>query len=218
MVDIGDPLVKETLVHDVAERLRTLILTGEMLPGMRLRQEDLSRGLGVSRTPLRQALGLLVEEGFVERSPKAQYAVTTMNQDSLLDLYRVRRELDGLAASLAAQRRSDIQLTEMSNELQLMKDAQPHEWFIHHQRFHVLIYEASMNTYLQRHKNAILLSTRLFNPQLAASQTRREQSFSEQVQIWSAIEAQDSTNAKRKAKNHITNAMKLLSPEYSGNR
>lgn len=213
MVDVGNPLIKESLVYEVAERLRTLILTGQLPPGMRLHQEELSRGLGISRTPLRQALALLVEEGFVERSTKAQYTVATMDMASLLDLYRVRRELDGLAAALAAERRSESQLADMENELRLMKDAEPHDWLIHHQRFHILVYEASNNPHLQRHQHAVLLSTRMFNPQLTASQNRRTESFSEQVRIWTAIKAGDIETAQTEARNHITNAMRVLSPE-----
>lgn len=213
MFDVGDPLVKESLVDEVAQRLRTLILTGKLSPGMRLHQEELSRGLGISRTPLRQALALLVEEGFVDRSVKGQYMVATMDVDGLLDLYRVRRELDGLAALLAAERRSASQVEEMGHTLHLMKEAEPHRWLVHHQQFHIQVYEASRNMYLHRHRHVILLTTRLFNPQLTASHTRRTESFAEQVEIWTAIAAGDGMAAKTQARTHITNAMAVVSPD-----
>ncbi len=213
MFDVGDPLVKESLVDEVAQRLRMLILTRKLLPGMRLHQEELSRGLGISRTPLRQALTLLVEEGFVDGSMKGQYRVATMDVAGLLDLYRVRRELDGLAALLAAERRSASQVEEMGHTLHLMKDAEPHGWLVHHQQFHIQVYEASCNVYLYKHRHVIVLTTRLFNPQLTASHTRREESFAEQVEIWTAIAAGDGMTAQRHARTHITNAMGVVSPD-----
>jgi DNA-binding GntR family transcriptional regulator len=215
MVDMGGPLVKESLVYEVAERLRDLILKGQLPPGMRLHQEELSQALGVSRTPLRQALALLVEEGFVSRSSKAQYTVASMDASSLLELYLVRRELDGLAAELAASRRTAPQLETMQRELDAMAAAEPHDWLVHHQKFHLVIYEASRNPHLTRLQHTVLLSIRLFNPQLTASHSRRTESYHEQTQIFQAIAEQNPSAAREHARLHITNAMQLVSGRLS---
>ncbi|MCL6562420.1 MAG: GntR family transcriptional regulator [Firmicutes bacterium] len=212
-MDVGGPLVKESLVTEVARRLRDLILSGQLPPGMRLHQEALSQSLGISRTPMRQALALLVEEGFVDRSPKSQYTVATLDRESLYDLYLVRRELDGLAAELAAERRTEQDLQALEAELAIMEDADPHQWLVHHQRFHLLIYAASRNPHLRRSENTVLLSTRLFHPQLTAHDARRTASFQEQRRIWEAIAAQDGARAREEAREHITQAMAVLYPE-----
>lgn len=209
-MDVGDPLVKGSLVQEAAKRIRGLILTGELAPGIRLRQEDLSRALGVSRTPLRQAIALLVEEGFVDKTQTSQYTVASLDFESLLDLYRMRRELDGLASAQAADRRTPAQINALHEELHAMKESDPYGWLVHHQRFHLLVYEASHNIHLNRNRYSVLLSTRLFNPQLTARHTRRVESYQEQVAILQAIEAGDAAKAHTDARIHITNAMQVL--------
>lgn len=208
--ELGAPLVKETLVKEVAQRLRELILTGRLEPKQRLRQEDLSQALGISRTPLRQALALLVEEGFIHRSEKAQYTVVELDKESLKELYMVRRELDGLAAELAASRRSEQDLDNMRKVLKTLEHCDPHTWIQFHRQFHLLVYEASQNAYLKRQTNLVLLSIQRFHPHLLAKGTRQTQSFQEQVRIFEAIRDQHIERAREVAREHITIPMRLL--------
>ena len=91
-------------VRDVAYgQLRHAIITNRLAPGARLLEERLARELGVSRTPLREALKVLESEGFVERLMSGGYQVAAMSEHELDNLYSIRTELEGLAARRAAQ-------------------------------------------------------------------------------------------------------------------
>jgi len=104
---LGDiaPLERTRLVDEVTHRLRNLILDGTLVPRQRLLQTSLAEELGVSRTPLREALRVLQHEGFVEFvDGNKTLAVVDFSTDDLLEIYELREAVDGLAARLAAQR------------------------------------------------------------------------------------------------------------------
>jgi DNA-binding GntR family transcriptional regulator len=208
--DLGEPLIKETLANEVAERLRELIVTGRLPVGTKLHQEELSQALGVSRTPLRQALVLLVQEGFVHRSSSSQYTVASIDKEALKELYLVRRELDALAAEFAAQRHATEDLRELEHELSEMEAFNSDSWLIHHRRFHVLIYEASRNVHLLRNTPIVLLSAQMFYLQLRSSRNRMEEAHHEHQRIFQAIATGDHEKARREAYAHITNSLKIL--------
>ncbi|MFD5179449.1 GntR family transcriptional regulator [Nocardia sp. NPDC058379] len=89
----------------VAEALRTSIMSGELKPGDRLREELLAEQFGVSRVPIREALSRLESEGFVTITPFRGAAVSDSSKQDVLELIQVRRGLEVLAAQLAADAR-----------------------------------------------------------------------------------------------------------------
>jgi DNA-binding GntR family transcriptional regulator len=93
---------KTDLVNQVYETLKQNILNGNLAPETPLRQEELSDTLGVSRQPISHALVLLEREGLVAELGRKGKMVTKVDAQHLSDLYQVRAELDGLAASLCA--------------------------------------------------------------------------------------------------------------------
>jgi DNA-binding GntR family transcriptional regulator len=88
----------------VFERLRRLILEGEYGPNERLVEEQLAERLGVSRTPVRQALTMLESEGLVEMAPNRGAVVCSFGVDEVWDIYDLRAVLEGHAARRAATR------------------------------------------------------------------------------------------------------------------
>ena len=95
-------LVDRTLLRDEAYvRIRDAILDGTLEPGERLRDADLTRWLGLSRTPVRDALARLAADGLVESEPQRYTQVTSLDRRDARDASRVVAALHGLAASLA---------------------------------------------------------------------------------------------------------------------
>ena len=92
------------LVESVKNALFEAILTGEILPGDKLAQDDLAEKMGVSRQPVIQALRILSEHGILCPLGKKGLTVSSIDKDRLLNLLVVRSELDCLAARLAATR------------------------------------------------------------------------------------------------------------------
>ncbi|MDF8357560.1 GntR family transcriptional regulator [Ensifer adhaerens] len=91
-----------TLKQAATDALRELILKGRIRPGEQLRERDVAEMIGVSRTPLREALNQLEREGLVESQPHRGYSVTAIDLKTGQQLLDLRRVLDGYAARLAA--------------------------------------------------------------------------------------------------------------------
>ena len=89
---------------EVAAVLRERVLSGEFAPGERLHQAPLSEALGVSRTPLREALSQLANQGLLVYEPNRGYEVRAFSIDEIVGAFDVRSRLEGLACALAARR------------------------------------------------------------------------------------------------------------------
>lgn len=104
---VNETMRHRTLNHHVYERLRQLVESGALLPGARLDERALADEMGVSRTPLREAIGKLVEDGLVEHRAYRGNFVRTLTVKQVNDLYLVRAALEGLAVRLAVPRLSE---------------------------------------------------------------------------------------------------------------
>ena len=94
---LGPLLREETIVNAVTERLRSLILQGRFLPGARLRQVDVAEELGVSTTPVREALRALTADGLLDSTPHRGVSVHNRTREELLDLFEMRLALEPIA-------------------------------------------------------------------------------------------------------------------------
>lgn len=132
-------------------RVRELILTGELAPGAVLNQATVARQIGVSTTPLREALRRLAQQGLVELGAHRDARVAPLDATEARDLVELRQHLDPLAAGLAAQRRTAADLAEMAESLtrleSLPRDPSPAQ-LAGHRRFHAAVYRASHNALL----------------------------------------------------------------------
>jgi DNA-binding GntR family transcriptional regulator len=143
---------------EILERLRALILTGEYGPEERLIEEQLAERLGVSRTPVRQALTMLEAEGLVEIAPNRGATVCSFSIEDVWDIYDLRAVLEGHAARRAAgriERRELKRLQELAEEMERLPGRfEDHEEEIRalvalNQEFHDTIVQASRNRRLE---------------------------------------------------------------------
>ena len=139
--------------------MRALILTGEYGPEERLVEEQLAERLGVSRTPIRQALTMLEAEGLVELAPNRGATVCSFSVEDVWDIYDLRAVLEGHAARRAAGRIRGEELVRLRDLAQEMEGLpgrfEDHEEEIRalvalNQEFHGVIVEASRNRRLKR--------------------------------------------------------------------
>jgi len=96
--------VKSVMPVRAAEEIRGAILSGALLPGTRIKQEELAARLGVSREPVRQALLLLQREGLVSTEPGRTATVARLDRRVIADVYEFREVVDGLVAAKVAKR------------------------------------------------------------------------------------------------------------------
>lgn len=214
-----EPESHKQLRRIVADRLRTMIAQGELRAGEWLRQERLARDLGMSFTPIREALKQLEAEGLVEHVPYRGVRVVSFSLDDLLDIYSMRIILEGLAAASAAERITPEQLAELRALDQRMKALTGPENLAEvrtlNQRFHLLIVEASGRKYLIRTLNAIWtwFPTMLwsqFLPEKSDPPERESEDNVEHSLILNALEAHDPDAARDAVQRHIERARRTL--------
>jgi DNA-binding GntR family transcriptional regulator len=208
------PLRRRRLVDDAAEALRKAILNGRFMAGARLRQTDLADRLGISRTPIREALGRLQQEGLVQLLPGGGVQVAVLALGEAAELYDLREVLDGLAARLAATRATAETLARLDKALarmaQCLDRGDSNQWFGAHVAFHDEIFRASGNARLQALAGLVRLSIRRFHPLLLRSAGRLDAAHREHRAIWEAVKRRDPEAAERRARVHIANAKALV--------
>ena len=133
-------------------RLRDGILSGEFEPGTVLHQATLAKTIGISTTPLREAMRRLMTEGLVELDAHRDARVSALTAEEARDLLEVRRSLDPLAAALAAERRTKDDIRSMreaaASRCTLLPNDSSMVDLVAHRRFHTAIYVASHNDLL----------------------------------------------------------------------
>ena len=102
------------------DHLRNKLVSGDFSPGSRIRYGQIGKELGISATPVREAIGQLANEGFVELVPQLGAVVRRVGVDELTEIYEMREALESYAAATAAERITAKSLQELSDQLDLM--------------------------------------------------------------------------------------------------
>ncbi|MGA9872390.1 MAG: GntR family transcriptional regulator [Rhodococcus sp. (in: high G+C Gram-positive bacteria)] len=148
---MGFPDATFTKNDYVYAQLRTRILTGELAAGSVVGQAKLASDLGVSTTPLREAIRRLAAEGMIDLEAHRDARVTAVSAEEARHLYQVRESLDPLATSLAAQNRTSADISAMEfalSRLEPITDAGDLDALLRHREFHRAVYRSSGNPVL----------------------------------------------------------------------
>jgi DNA-binding GntR family transcriptional regulator len=142
-----------TLWQRVYEYLREEILSERLQPGTELQEVALSEELGVSRGPIREAIGRLAAEGLVTVRPRRGALVRSLSKDEFLELYQVREALEMMAVRLAVPKLEAGDLGELEELIGIMsrhaERGEVTEFFEANVAFHARLFEASGNERLQ---------------------------------------------------------------------
>ncbi|GIF18850.1 DNA-binding GntR family transcriptional regulator [Actinoplanes tereljensis] len=185
-----------SLVELAVDRLRRDILSGRSDPGERLVEEQLTRRLGISRAPLREAMRLLAQQGLVEHIPRRGARVATLSDEDVAELYEVRDvlerhavaampaqpDLTGLRAALAVMRKA----TEADDRLELANA---------HRRFHTEVVRLGGNRQLADLYGSVLVRIQLYmavNMRREAETARAEDGVVRHERLFAAVERGDS--------------------------
>ena len=190
----------------------TLILeaieSGLYKPGDRLVESELAERLGVSRTPVREALQRLETQSMLTRDVRS-LIVASLDHNQLTELYAVRTELEGLAARLAARHATDEEirvLRGMVEDDRALLGGDPRALSRANKRFHKLIHLASHNRFLVQQLDLVHRSMALMATTSFAAEGRDEVALAEHDQIVRAIEGHDGEAAYQALKSHISKA------------
>ncbi len=201
----------------VFQAIREKILSGEYKHGLELRETALASEMGVSRTPVREALRQLELEGLVKIIPNKGASVVGITAEDMEDIYAMRSLLEGLCARLAVERISREQFDKLEEIAYLtdfhVKKGNLEKLFELDNQFHEVLYEASgsrmlkhvlsdFHHYVERVRKASLLSpgrSQLFNEEHKA--------------ILEAIREKDKEKAERLANAHMKNTIANISEQ-----
>ena len=198
-----------SLAEQVFERLENEILTGAYQRGEVLTEMHLVSDLGVSRTPIREALRRLEQEHIIEITPKGILVIGVTMKD-LMDIFSIRIQIEGMAAAETAKNITDEQLAELREVLELQefylpkKDADRIK--IMDSKFHQLIYRFSGSTALNDTLLPLHKKVQKYRKASVENENRAQQSAFEHRAIFEAIAAHDAELASKKMVEHITNA------------
>jgi DNA-binding GntR family transcriptional regulator len=159
----GQELESHSLVELAMERLRRDILSGRNDPGERLVEEQLTKRLGISRAPLREAMRLLAQQGLVEHIPRRGARVATLSDDDVRELYEVRDVLERHAVAAIP---AGADLTALEAALETMRRATAAgdrlELANGHRRFHVEVVRLGRNHQLAALYESVLVRIQLY--------------------------------------------------------
>ncbi|MFX0545248.1 GntR family transcriptional regulator [Roseovarius sp. S1116L3] len=180
---------------------------GDFRPGDRLVESDLAERFGVSRTPIREALQRLETQSLLTRDGRS-LIVASLDHNQRAELYVVRAELEGLAASLAARHATPEEVAVLRDMVEqdraLIGD--PAKMARANRRFHKQIHLASHNRFLVQQLGLVHRSMALMATTSLAAEGRGEDAIAEHDAIVSAIEAGDAKTAHDALKAHISKA------------
>jgi DNA-binding GntR family transcriptional regulator len=200
--------VPKPLHDDVAHTLRERIFAGELAPGVFLDEVALAEGLGISRTPLREALKVLVAEGLVRHEPRRGCFVNQVTEQDLDDIFPVIASLEGQCAHQAALRASDADLTALEVLHQRLVDhAQArriNDYYATNFTIHEAIITLADNRWLAQVIGDLRKIVKLSRLQQLHAPGRLDQSLSEHLAVFAALKARDALGAEAAMRTHIT--------------
>lgn len=190
------------------DKLKEAILDGTLAPGAPLVESSVAEWCGVSRTPVREALTRLEQDGLVVRSDRG-LVVRERSPEEILDLYEVRIVLETLAARLAAERHSRLDVIKMERLVELGEKVDPGDaetMAKNNREFHRAVWQAARNEALLDLLNRLNLHLVRYPVTTLAYPGRWERALTEHRELVKAIADRDANRAGEIARDHFTGA------------
>ena len=205
-------------LHDtVVSRLRDLIIEGGLAPGARLHERQLCDGLGVSRTPLREALKVLASEGIVELLPNRGARVARLDESDIENMFEVMGALEALAGTLACRRIGEAELAEIGAlHYEMMAQYVRRDlpaYFRLNQGIHAAIVAAAGNPILAATYHNLAVRMRRARYLANLSDERWQHAVAEHAAILDALRARDGARLAQLLAEHLRNKSAVLRGE-----
>ena len=205
-IEEGLLIDRSTIQDNVVDQLRSLILNHYFKPNQRLRQIELAELLGVSRTPIREALVKLASEGLITFSPYKGASVAEFSVEDLNEIYSVRIALESYAAYLAAERISDEQIDELDRLLlqmrRVLETRDSQSLLKLNRQFHTGIYSAAREKRLLDLINSYIDQAEVYRRIFVNLEDSREEMVKHE-EILIALRAHDSQRAEERTRFHL---------------
>ncbi|MEL7461755.1 MAG: GntR family transcriptional regulator [Pseudomonadota bacterium] len=213
---------KQVLSHTIASNLEEQVLLGEIAAGTRLDEASLARSFGVSRTPIREALQVVVLRGIATRLPYKGVIVSDISPERIDQLFEAMGEIEALCGRFAAQRMTMEERAAVLNQHEAMSnlvrrgDAAAYE--AANTEFHQLIYNGSHNESFVEMAEAMRLKLAPFRRSQLADAARMERSDAEHGEIVEALVERDGPAAEKALRRHLLSAARTMQDKWQANR
>jgi len=206
----SDALRNTSRSEFVFASLRDAIWEGRFTPGERIPEEEIAHSLGVSRTPVRDALRRLQERGMLVVGAGRSLVVAELTKQQVLELYAMREILEGSAARFAAQHANEAEIDLLHSVLDEFDRYQDDARMLVslNRRFHRAICEAAHNRYLIATLDGMHDALALLHGNTFRVPNRRSKSDAEHRRIVLAIERRDADEAEKAARDHVRQAQR----------
>jgi len=211
----SSPIARHALYEEVAERLRARIFAHELAPGAWLDEQAIAAELGISRTPLREALKVLAGEGLVRLEPRRGCYVAELTEQDLDDIFPVMALLEGRCAWEAARRAASADFSELAA---IHKDLERHaaandadRFFEANQAFHAAVQRIAGNRFLAQMIDDARKVLKLTRRDSLRLDGRLRQSLAEHRAILAALQQRDADTAARLMHDHLLSGRHALS-------
>lgn len=203
-----------SLRGQVFHAIREDILKGRYKENDELRETTLGKELGVSRTPVREALRQLELEGLVKIIPNRGAFVTGISEKDVRDIYMVRSVLEGLCVQMAAEHMTKERIDELEEVLLLteyyLEKGNMEQLTELDGKFHQILYTASESRILEHVLSDFHKYVQLARRNSVKTESRAQKSLEEHREILEALKENDAEKAEKLANTHILNVMKNL--------
>lgn len=204
---------RQPMRDEAYARLKDAIQRLELEPGSVMSDSELARRLGMSRTPVREALALLEKDLLVSRVPNRGVVIRSLTIDEVVHVMQMREALDGMAARLAAAHISIEVLDELKNDFEEMMRSSGYTSDKHSalsKRLHIAIMRAAGNPYLESASNTLMSSFertrqhswRIWNASRNSERVAKRR-YDEHLEIIEALRQRDPRRAEKAARKHV---------------
>jgi DNA-binding GntR family transcriptional regulator len=197
----------ESVTEMVKERLREMIMEGDLSPGTKILQDQIAEELGVSKTPVLKALHVLQSENLVKSYPRRGFFVREFTWSEIADVFAIREVVEGVAAEEAANLMTDKEIQHLATTLASFRlpsdedDTKAYaSYAVTDKKFHNLIVAACRNEFMRQIDSMLNVLSISFLPGLLRSPS---ETLPEHQEIVNAIKYRDPLRARRAAMDHI---------------
>ncbi|KIX11805.1 hypothetical protein X474_22275 [Dethiosulfatarculus sandiegensis] len=218
---MSEKISRHPRLNEVAyKELKEKIITGEFLPGFRLKEEFLVKMFGISKTPIKLAIAKLEQDGLVVTLPRRGSYVSEINEETIKEIFSLREVLYSLAVKLAVSNISDEDFAKLEKvHLSMADDIENislKDYIQGDNLFHHMIIEYSGNRLLRECLNPIINRIEMLKYQSALSKERRKQACREHAKIVDAFRKNNPRAAETAMKEHLDNSMNAVKTTIAG--
>lgn len=208
------PIKKKALHEYIVDNLVDMILTGELTEGEKINEQYLCDTLGISRTPLREAMRVLGAEGLVELIPQRGHFVAKPTFDEILDMFALMSVLEGFCAREAVEKMSgeDLKkLKKLHKQLELSYENKDQKSYLdYNNQLHLFVQSLASNVILDQVILGLRRRMLLFRYKTLNLEGRFDQSIAEHREIIKSIESGNPDQAEKMMRNHICEQAEVL--------